>query len=179
MPHIHTNYGDHDHTASAYIFRLDGNAPRVMLHVHKKLGVLMQFGGHVEINETPWQAILHEVVEETGYQPGQLRVLQPEDRLLSLTDADLHPVALLQSTHTFPPLPGHFHTDTAYVFTTEEYPASAPAEGEATNIVWLTEEEVTALGTDRMYTNVKEIVSYAFSKLERWNAVELPEPVRL
>jgi len=179
MPHIHTNYGDHDHTASAYIIRLDGDAPRVMLHVHKKLGVLMQFGGHVEVNETPWQAILHELTEETGYAPEQLRVLQPKERLTSLTDADLHPVALVQSTHTFNPVPGHFHTDTAYLFVTYEDPATAPGEGETATSVWLTREEAAALTLDETYANVQEIIAYAFSKLGNWEVAELPKPVKL
>ena len=174
MAHIHTNFGDHDNTASAYIIRIDGDTPRIMLHVHKKLGMLMQFGGHVEIQETPWDAILHEVVEETGYDPHQLRILQPEDRIGSLTDSNVHPVALVQSTHTFNPLPGHFHTDTAYVFITTEDPAHKPAAGETAESVWLTAEEVASLTLEQTYANVKEIIVYAFSKLDTWEAVELP-----
>lgn len=46
MAHIHTNPGEHDLTASAFIVRDDFAKPRLMLHMHKKLGVLLQPGGH-------------------------------------------------------------------------------------------------------------------------------------
>ena len=65
MPHIHTKPGQHDHTVSAFIVRLDGKQPRILLHRHKKSGVYMQFGGHIELHENPWQAISHELLEES------------------------------------------------------------------------------------------------------------------
>ena len=66
MAHIHTQPGQHDHTASAYIIRTDLDTPRIMLHLHRKIGKYLQFGGHVELNETPWQAVVHELREESG-----------------------------------------------------------------------------------------------------------------
>lgn len=53
MPHIHTEPGQHDHTASAYIVRLDEAEPALILHRHKILGQYLQFGGHVELDENP------------------------------------------------------------------------------------------------------------------------------
>jgi len=53
MSHIHTNPGEHDQTVSAFIIRTDTAEPELLLHVHKKLGVLLQPGGHIELNETP------------------------------------------------------------------------------------------------------------------------------
>lgn len=81
MAHIHTNPGEHDLTASAFIVRDDFEEPRLLLHMHKKLHILLQPGGHVELNENPWQAIEHELREETGYTFDELEVLQPKDRL--------------------------------------------------------------------------------------------------
>jgi 8-oxo-dGTP diphosphatase len=66
MAHIHTKPGQHDFTASAFIIRIDTPKPKVLLHMHKKLGVLLQPGGHIELNENPWQAVHHEIEEETG-----------------------------------------------------------------------------------------------------------------
>ncbi len=54
MSHIHTNTGEHDFCASGSIVRLDStDVPKILLHKHKKLGVFIQFGGHVELNENP------------------------------------------------------------------------------------------------------------------------------
>ena len=66
MAHVHTQYGEHDQTASAFIVRTDTEQPKLLLHLHKKLGVLLQPGGHVELQENQWQAICHEIQEETG-----------------------------------------------------------------------------------------------------------------
>ena len=58
MPHIQTGPGQHDTTSRALIVRLDTPSPQILLHIHKKYGRLMQLGGHVELTETPWQAVL-------------------------------------------------------------------------------------------------------------------------
>jgi 8-oxo-dGTP pyrophosphatase MutT (NUDIX family) len=81
MSHIHKKPGQHDHTASTFLFRTDFSEPKVMLHFHQKLGSYMQFGGHVELNETPWQTVIHELREESGYDIDQLQILQPKQRL--------------------------------------------------------------------------------------------------
>ena len=77
MPHIHTEKGQHDHTASAFTLKHDikKNEFRILLHMHKKYGKLLQPGGHIELHESPWEAILHELVEETGYLAKEMKVL--------------------------------------------------------------------------------------------------------
>src|SRR6185369_17260141 len=39
---------------------------RVLLHKHKKLGIWLQPGGHIELDEGPIEAALREAKEETG-----------------------------------------------------------------------------------------------------------------
>lgn len=65
MSHIHPGHGQHDICVSAYIVLL-GDESKMLLHKHRKLGTLLQFGGHVELDETPWQAVLREIMEESG-----------------------------------------------------------------------------------------------------------------
>lgn len=81
MAHIHTEPGQHDHTASGFIVRTDTPEPTLILHRHKKTGKYMQFGGHIELDETPWQAVRHELMEESGYDLSDLQILQPMQRL--------------------------------------------------------------------------------------------------
>lgn len=59
MAHIHEKI---DFTASVYIVR--GN--KVLLHMHKKLGIWLPPGGHIELDEDPNQAAIREAKEETG-----------------------------------------------------------------------------------------------------------------
>ena len=47
----------------------------VVLHRHKRLGLWLQPGGHLEPGETPWEAAARESIEETG-----LQVYWPRDR---------------------------------------------------------------------------------------------------
>lgn len=48
--------------ATAYLVR-DG---KTLLHKHRKLGLWLPPGGHIEPGETPDEAVLREVAEETG-----------------------------------------------------------------------------------------------------------------
>ena len=45
-------------------FVIDGD--RTLLHWHRKLGIWLPPGGHIDADEDPVQAVLREVVEETG-----------------------------------------------------------------------------------------------------------------
>jgi len=50
-------------TATGFVFN---NIGEILMLKHKKLGVWMPPGGHVDKNETPCQAVVREVFEETG-----------------------------------------------------------------------------------------------------------------
>ncbi len=178
MPHIHTQPGEHDFTASAFIIRLDRldehGKPKLLLHRHKKLHKLLQFGGHVELNETPWQAVLHELAEETGYEPSQLKLLQPPGMITSLSDANLHPYPVCINTHTFDPL--HNHTDIAYAFTTDQPPSAKAGEGESVDFKLVSEAELQLLTEEVIKTNVKEIGLFVFNTcLNDWEPQNLDE----
>lgn len=172
MPHIHTEKGNHDHTASCFIVRTDGSEPRVLLHKHKKLGMLMQPGGHIELNETPWQAVIHEMREETGYELGQLQLLQPPARVKQLFVAKLHPVPVLHNTHAFDEHGDHYHTDIAYAFVTAEPPKHPVGKGESTDLRWLTRAELAALTEADTYRDIHQVVQFIFDVcLEQWERV--------
>ena len=174
MPHIHTGDGEHDHTASAYIIRTDFEEPKLILHLHKKLHKYIQFGGHIEVTETPWQAITHELLEETGYELSQLKLLQPYERIKSLTGAKLHPVPMYHNTHNFNET--HFHTDIAYVFVTNEKPKHAIADTESSDLLLVSRSELIALRPEQTFESVREPGLFVFDTcLPNWEQVDPTE----
>ena len=169
MAHIHTKSGQHDHTASAFIIRIDGSSPRVLVHLHKRLKQYIQVGGHVELNETPWQTIAHELREESGYDLSQLKLLQPEHRLLAMSNVVQHPMPVSNMTHPFGGI-DHFHTDGGYLFITDQAPAHSPDEGESKDLRFLTRKELVA--EDNIPANVRETYLFALdTALEHWQPV--------
>jgi 8-oxo-dGTP pyrophosphatase MutT (NUDIX family) len=173
MPHIHTEPGQHDATASAFIIRLDFKEPKLMLHIHKKLGVYMQFGGHIELHETPWQTVIHELEEESGYTIDQLKILQPKIRLKDFKDAKVHPMPIYYQTHLFPTDFEHYHTDAAFAFITKEQPKMKVAAGESENIQLFTAEELRAIPANQIPENVRITGLFALEKcLQEYEAVD-------
>ena len=176
MPHIHTNPGEHDQTASAFIIRTDTSEPKLLLHIHKKLGVLLQPGGHIELKETPWQAVCHEIIEETGYELSQLKILQPQLRLKNIGTAILHPQPVVSCTTIYGNNDLHKHTDLSYAFTTQETPKGTPGENESINLRWVNLEELKSLESNQIFDNVRKIGEFILTKvLNSWEQVELSE----
>ncbi len=172
MSHIHTGAGEHDTTASAFIVYMGGTEAAVLLHRHKKLGMWLQFGGHVELKEDPWQAITHEVSEESGYEMSQLKLLQPDNMLSHLPDTVLHPYPLYVQTHRFKDI-DHYHTDIGFAFTTTEMPASSPAEDETPDFSPFTKAELIALPAGEIPENVRATCIFLLDVCIRtWSVVD-------
>src|SRR5579872_3844219 len=150
MPHIHTKPGQHDQTISIYIVRLDGKEPRVMFHLHKKYQVYMQFGGHVELNENPWQALIRETREETGYDINQLEVLQPKTALTDLRGVVNHPIPISFNTHNVVDL-DHYHIDSAFAFVTDQEPKHPLGPDESLAIRLFTKKQLEDLPPEQTY----------------------------
>lgn len=176
MPHIHTEPGQHDHTASAFIIHLDdvkSSEPEILFHVHKKIGKLMQFGGHIELNENTWQAISHEIPEESGYNMNQLSILQPSLRLHELSNAILHPTPVAQNTHHY----GggeeeHYHVDTSYAFVTHELPETLPGDDESTDFAWISLNDFHTMDPKLFTSKSRQIAMFILEKLlDAWEEV--------
>ena len=94
-------------TASALIVKEN----KVLLVNHKKLGVWLYPGGHIEENESPDEALIREVKEETGLD---IEILSIKDDSLSDIDADvksLHlPYVILCEL-----VGDHYHNDLIYL----------------------------------------------------------------
>jgi len=165
MPHIHEKPGQHDITASAFIIREDEGATRCLVHYHRKADVLLQIGGHVDPEVSPWQAMVGELSEEAGYALGDLEVLQfTADRIKEHgIVAQPVPFAIL----TEPVGDEHLHDDLCYGFIAIDAPSHEIHEGESKDLRWLTYEELALLAeTGEMIPNVLGIYSFLLSHLD-------------
>lgn len=99
----------------------------VVLHRHKRLGIWLQPGGHIDPGEDPAAAALREAREETGLA---LRFEGGEPRLRHV---DVHAAAK-----------GHVHLDLRYVLEAgDEDPAPPP--GESQDVRWFGWDEALAI----------------------------------
>jgi 8-oxo-dGTP pyrophosphatase MutT (NUDIX family) len=129
----------------------------------------MQAGGHVELTETPWEAITHEILEETGFEMSQLRVLQPPLRM-PLTGG-IHPQPLSVRSFRFGD-EDHFHIDLSYAFVTDQAPLHSVGVDESEELMWVTREQLAAVDT---YEDVRAVGYYVFDHLlSQWEAVDCP-----
>ena len=98
---------------------------RVLLHRHKRLGMWLQPGGHIDEGETPWDGAVREAAEETGLPS-------------SLVSADLIHV----DVHPGPR--GHTHLDLRYLVEAPLQPP-APPEGESQTVQWFAWHQAIAM----------------------------------
>ena len=170
MPHIHDKPGQHDHTVTGYLVRTDGDQPRAMLHMHRKHNMLLPVGGHIELHETPWQAMTHELAEESGYDIDQLSVLQPKHSHIELDNVIRHPHPILYNTHDAGN--DHYHSDVAFALVTNNDPAGKPNDGESLDIRWLTKDEILALPSSVIWSNARQTYIHILdTALKNWELV--------
>ena len=109
-------------TASGVVIGTRG----VLLHRHKRMGIWLQPGGHIEPGETPEEAVLREVYEETG-----LTLAHPPDGP-RLVHVDVHAAPK-----------GHTHLDLRYLLTAGDADPTPPAH-ESQDVRWFTWDEAIA-----------------------------------
>lgn|GEM_PF-86207 len=101
-------------TASAILVTPDRR--RVLLHRHKRLGLWLQPGGHIDAGEQPWEAARREAAEETGLEASLVST--------DLLHVDVHPGPR-----------GHTHLDLRYLVEAPHV-APTPPEGESPDAEW-------------------------------------------
>lgn len=124
LPHPLDEHADKVHfTASAIVVGSRG----VILHRHKRLGLWLQPGGHIDPGESPAEAVVREVREETG-----LPVRHAADGP-HLIHVDVHDGGR-----------GHIHLDLRYLLQAEGGDPQ-PEAGESQEVRWFGWEEAIAV----------------------------------
>jgi 8-oxo-dGTP pyrophosphatase MutT (NUDIX family) len=118
VPGLDRPFDEHAHpthvTGSAIVVGPRGT----VLHRHKRLGIWLQPGGHIEPGETPWEAALREAAEETGL-PVRFAGGGP-----ALVHVDVHPGPR-----------GHTHFDLRYLLESDHVDPE-PGDGESPHVAW-------------------------------------------
>lgn len=100
--------------ATAYIVSKIDSQVKVLLHKHKKLGIWIAIGGHIEENENPVEAVIREVEEETTLE---IKLITLKRKLLK-TDQVLEqilPEAIIEEKiPIYQDKPEHVHIDLVY-----------------------------------------------------------------
>lgn len=137
---------------------------KTLLVKHKKLGIWLAPGGHVEENELPQQAAEREFFEETGVK---VRVVSPKDLPTGTTSEYLPPPFAMNLHWINKPSKTRGFCEQHYTlnFFVEviDTAAFARQEEETDDIGWFTLEEVRSLDTT---DDIKNEAAFAFTHFQ-------------
>lgn len=146
-------------TASALIL----HDRRVLLVKHKKLGVWLYPGGHIEPNETPEEALIREVKEETGLN---IKIVAKRDEELSDTENDVRslyvPYAILCERIKGKHNP-HYHIDLIYLCKLDDLVPEdiTSSKMELSQIGWFSLEDLSDL---KLFPNFRRLLGKILSQ---------------
>ena len=140
---------DHPFDQERHATHVTGSAivigPRgVLLLKHKRLGIWLQPGGHIDPGESPWDAALREAKEETGL-PVRFAGPLDHDGVPELIHVDVHAGGR-----------GHTHLDTRYLLEGGDQDP-APAEDESQEIAWFDWQSAIDLADDGVRTILRHL----------------------
>lgn len=135
-------------TASAFIVGERGT----VLHRHRRLGIWVQPGGHIDEGEEPQDAAQREGEEETG---------------LVLVHADDEPNLVHVDVHAGPR--GHTHLDLRYLFVADRSDPDPPP-GESQDVRWVTFSDAPTLADPGLIGALGRLEELWRLHGERWRA---------
>lgn len=148
MGHIHTQKGEFDYTVAGYLV----NKGRVLLIKHKYLPIWTAPAGHVELNESPIDALYKEIAEESGISSSHLRLVETQPKaghISRSTSATYIPLPFSMEYHNI--TDDHRHINMAYNLQCDT-DVVAPAEGESQTYGWFSAEDL------RTFTETNESI---------------------
>ena len=114
----------------------------VVLHLHKRLNIWLQPGGHIESGETPAEGVLREAREETG-----LDVRHPDNGPV-LVHLDVHPGPR-----------GHTHLDVRYIVMADDV-EPAPGVDESQDVAWFAWDDAIAMADKGLAGALRVVRTY-------------------
>ena len=106
----------------------------VLLLKHKRLGVWLQPGGHIDAGESPWAAAMREAEEETGLN-------------LHFADLDAEGQPHLMHVDVHAAARGHTHLDLRYLVQGGDQDVNPPP-GESQELDWFSKADAVLRATD-------------------------------
>lgn len=127
----------------------------------------------MELDENPWQALAHELLEESGYELEQMKLLQPRKRIKHLTGSLLMPVPVCINTHPFHDNT-HFHIDIEYALVTDQKPKHPVADDESREFACFSRREILKLPVDKLHEDSRQVIMFIFDTcLPEWEQVSV------
>ena len=157
MAHIHEKI---DFTVSVCIVHDN----KVLLHKHKKLGIWLAPGGHIELDEDPIQAVIREAKEETALDIELVGTASSYDTPYSARELI---VPKFLNRHFFDESHTHEHVDLCYFARSKS--ADARPEIEGGEIKWFDKEELE----ENSYGIIEDVRTHSLAALK-----ELAPPSR-
>ena len=142
--------------ASAFI--IDPYTKKILLIKHKKNGRWTQPGGHMEGNETPEEAALREVYEETGLRVRLLGERFPRE------DDFIRPLGIQKNRKTTIDGEMHMHIDIIYAAVPNDDSDAKLNVEEGDDIRWFSREELEYIDC---FPDIKITMDYILSNIIR------------
>ncbi len=165
MPHIHTEGGQFDFTVAGYLVHNN----KTLLIKHKYLPIWTPPAGHIELSQTPVEALFGEIQEETGIGASHLELVetQPYAKNFKRGKSTALPLPFDLEHHAI--TEEHRHINLAYIVRSDTDNVE-PGTGESNTFKWFAAEELR----DFKETN-ESILSAALYALEYTSRIGLNE----
>lgn len=142
--------------ASAFI--INPYTKKILLIKHKKNGRWTQPGGHIEGNETPEEAALREVYEETGLRVRLLGERFPRE------DDFIRPLGIQKNRKTMVDGEMHMHIDIIYAAVPNDDGDVILNDRESDDIRWFSRDELEYIDC---FPDIKITMDYILSNMIR------------
>ncbi|MDQ0150349.1 NUDIX hydrolase [Eubacterium multiforme] len=136
---------------------------KVLLHVHKKAKKILPLGGHIETNESPEEACIREVREESGLE---INLYNPLNKKLKQACELSGEKLLVNPMHTiFGEIsPEHYHIDFVY-YACAKSNETKPAIGESKLLKWYTKDDLKS--ANNIQENILTMANEALNLLKK------------
>ena len=147
--------------ATGFVMNLD-HSKMLMVH-HKKLNKWAAPGGHIEADETPTEAALREIFEETGVKA---TILENENAQLcpkigTETQLTTPYVMLSEYVPEHGVVKAHYHLDFVFLCEADENERIERQEIEVNEVKWMTWQEIMEINT---FDSIKNFAKSMISK---------------